>query len=113
MTSKIAVKTGIEEISFGNGGGFTGQVKTYTLTTDDKILDNGTEIKKIDSKKTLELYTKAKKLEGYSFNTPENMYYFIEIKTNGKVNRIVWGSNSTTVDKSVSELYNQLTSTTK
>ena len=31
MTRKIAVKSGIEEISFGNGGGYTGEIKTYQI----------------------------------------------------------------------------------
>ncbi len=111
-TSKIA-KTGIEQISFGSGGGFTGEVKTYTLTSDSKLLEKGNEVKKLDSKKTLDLFNQAKELKEYSLNAPENMYSFIEIKTKEKTNRIVWGFGTTTVDKKVTELYNELTSTTK
>ncbi len=113
MTGKIAVKTGIEEIQFGSGGGFTGEVKTYTLTADSKLLEKEKELKKIDSKKTLDLFNQAKELRDYNFNEPENMYSFIEIKTNEKTNRIVWGFGSTTVDKKVTELYNELISITK
>ncbi len=113
MTSKIAVKTGIEEISFGNGGGFTGEVKTYKLTADCKLFEKETEFKKVESKKTLELFNQAKELKDLNFNEPENMYSFIEIKTKEKTNRIVWAYGSTTVDKKVIELYNALLTTTK
>lgn len=113
MTSKIAVKTGIEEISFGNGGGFTGEVKTYKLTADCKLFEKETKIKKVESKKTLELFNQAKELTDLNFNEPENMYSFIEIKTKEKTNRIVWAYGSTTVDKKVIELYNALLTTTK
>lgn len=113
MTSKIAVKTGIEEISFGNGGGFTGEVKTYELTSDCKLFEKETELKNVESKKTLELFNQAKELKDLNFNEPENMYSFIEIKTKDKTNRIVWAYGSTAVDKNVIKLYNELLSTTK
>lgn len=113
MTSKISVKTGIEEISFGNGGGFTGEIKTYKLTADCKLFEKEIELKKIESKKTLELFNQAKELKDLNFNEPENIYSFIEIKTKEKTNRIVWAYSSTKVDKKVIELYNELLTTTK
>lgn len=113
MASKIAVKTGIEEINFGNGGGFTGEVKTYKLTADCKLFEKEIEFKKVESKKTLEIFNQAKELKDLNFNEPENMYSFIEIKTIEKTNRIVWAYGSTTVDKKVISLYNVLLSTTK
>jgi hypothetical protein len=113
MTSKIAIETGIEEISFGNGGGFTGVVNTYKLTADCKLFEKEKELKKVDSKKTLKLFNQAKELKDLNFNQPENIYSFIEIKAKEKANRIVWAYGSTTVDKKVIELYNELLTTTK
>ena len=113
ITSKISVKTGIEEISFGNGGGFTGEVKTYKLTADCKLFEKETELKKVDSKKTLELFNQAKELKDLNFKETENMYSFIEINTKEKTNRIVWAYGSTTADKKLIELYNELLITTK
>lgn len=112
-TNKIALKTGIEEINFGNGGGFTGEVKTYKLTANCTLFEKETELKKVKSKKTLELFNHAMELKDLNFNEPENMYSFIEIKTKEKTNRIVWAFGSTTVDKKVIELYNKLLTTTK
>jgi hypothetical protein len=111
MTSNIAIKTGIEEIQFGNGGGFTGAVKTHKLTADFKLYEKEKELKKISKKKTLEIFNQAKDLKDFSFNEPENMYSFIEIKTKEKTNRIIWANGSTKVDKKIIELYNNLIST--
>ncbi len=112
MTGKIAVKTGVEGISFGNGGGFTGEVRSYTLTADGKLFEKEKELKKIDKKKTLEIFNEAKELKNYDFNEPDNMYSFIEVKTKEKTNRIVWGFGSTKVDTAVIRLNNKITSLT-
>ena len=108
MTGKIAVKTGIDEIHFGNGGGFTGEVKTYTLTADNKLLELDKELNKVDSKTTLAIFNEAKEVKDYSFSEPENMYSFIEIKTKDKTNRIVWAFGSTKVDQKATELHKKL-----
>lgn len=108
MTGKIADKTGIEEIKFGSGGGFTGEVKTYTLTADNKILEKEKVIKQLSAKETLKFFKEAQKLKDYELNEPENMYSFLEIKTSGKTNRIVWAFGSTKVDAKAIELYKEL-----
>jgi hypothetical protein len=113
MPSKIAVKTGIEEINFGNGGGFTGEVISNKLTADCKLFEKEKEFKKVETQKTLELFNQAKELKEIYFNESDNMYSFIEIKTKEKTNRIVWAYSSTTVDKKVIELYNALLTITK
>jgi len=113
ITSKTIVKTGIEEISFGNGGGFTGEVKTYTLTADCKLFMQGEKPKKIKSKKVLELFILAKELKNLDYNESANMYSFIDIKTKEKTNRIVWAYGLTVIDKKVINLYNELLKTTK
>ena len=112
-SSKTTIKTGIKEILFGNGGGFTGEMKTYKISADNKIYENGKLIKTLLSKKTKTLFKKAKYLKQIKFNEPDNMYFFIEIISNDNGNRIVWGSNSKTVDKKVSEFYKELISTIK
>ena len=106
------MQTGIKEINFGNGGGFTGEVKTYNLTADSKLLEKGGELKKVKSETTLSIYNKALVVKDYSFNEPDNIYMFIEIKTNEKTNRIVWHVGSA-IDNKIMELYNNLISITK
>jgi hypothetical protein len=85
--TKGYVNTGIEEITFGSGGGFTGVVKTYKLTSCGKLFDDDTELEKVSSKKTFELFTQAKVLKDVDFNRPDNLYRFIEIKTKEKTNK--------------------------
>ena len=113
ISSKIEVNTGIEKIQFGYGGGFTGEIKTYKLTTDSKLFVEVVQLKKISKKETLALFVQAKELKNINFNEPENMYSFITIKTKEKTNSIVWAYGSTKVDKKAIELYNNLISTIK
>lgn len=113
ITHKTIKKTGIEEISFGSGGGFTGEVKTYKLSSNGKLFEKGVEIKKIESKSTLKFFNQAKQLKDIDYNKPGNMYSFLEIKTKNKTNRIVWSDGSTDVDKRITELYAELITNTK
>ena len=112
-TGSIAKKTGIDEIRFGNGGGFTGEIKSYLFTADNKLLEHNEVLNKVDSRRTLALFNLAKELKNYEFNEPQNVYSFIEIKTAEKTNRIVWWAGSVTVDKRVIELHNKLIAITK
>lgn len=113
ITSKDISKTEIQEIQFGNGGGFTGELITYTLNRNGLLDKADSEIKKLKNKKTFEYFKVAQKLKDYKFNEPENMYSFLEIKTKNKTNRIVWHLGSNNIDHKVIELYNNLLSETK
>lgn len=111
--NKAIVKTNIEEIQFGSGGGFTGKETMYTLNSKGKLMADGKELKQIDSKKTLSLFKIAKKFKTYSFNEPQNMYSFIVIQSKDNKNRIAWGLGSKQINKDVTDFYNQLISLTK
>lgn len=113
MASKLSVKTGIDEIQFGSGGGFTGGEINYKLTADCKVIEKDTELKKVEFNKVLKLFNQAQELKDLNFNEPANIYSFIEIRTKERTNRIVWAYGSTTIDKRVIELYNELLATTK
>lgn len=113
ISGKGVTHTGIEEISFGGGGGFTGEIKKYTLTHNGDLINNGENIKNISSRHTLELFTQAVELIDYSYNEPGNMYSFIQIKTNSKTNRIVWKFQAADLDQKVLSLYDSLMSITK
>jgi hypothetical protein len=105
---KLVSQTGIDEISFGGGGGFTGQVSNFKLTSDGELFDKIKKIKEVNSKITLEVFEKAQELKDYSFNSPDNMYSFIEIKSEGKINRIVWSLSSPEIEKKVTDLHKSL-----
>ena len=112
-TNKAVVKTSVEEIRFGSGGGFTGKEITYTLNSNGKLTEGEKDLKQIDSKTTLLLFKEAKKNKIYSFNEPQNMYSFIVIQSKDSTNRIVWGLGSKKINKDIIDFYNHLISLTK
>ena len=105
-------QTGIESIRFGNGGGFTGVVTTYSLTADghlNKVDENKNNfIREVDKKTVKDFFEKATELKSYQFNVPENVYSFLEIQTKENKQNITWGFGSTKVDSRAEKLYNEL-----
>ncbi len=114
FSGKNVSTTGIEEVRFGYGGGFTGKSTTYLLSANGQLSVQGTEVlKKIDKKATLIIFKEAQKIASVAFNEPDNVYSFVQIKTKNSINRIVWAFGSTNVPKEVVLLYDQLISLTK
>lgn len=107
-SDRLVSQTGIDEINFGSGGGFTGQVNNFKLMANGKLFDEIKKIREVNSKTTLETFKKAQELKNYSFNSPDNVYSFIEIKSKGKINRIVWSLSSSDIDKKVTDLQKSL-----
>lgn len=112
-TNKAIIKTNIQEIKFGSGGGFTGKEITYTLNSNGKLTEGGKDLKQIDLKTTLLLFKEAKKNKTYTFSEPQNMYSFIVIQSKDSTNRIVWGVGSKKINKDITDFYNHLISVTK
>lgn len=112
-SGKVISPNNIEEITFGSGGGFTGQIRIYTLTSEGELFENDESIKNISSRHKRELFTKATELVDYSYNEPGNIYSFVQIKSNNKTNRIVWKYQAADLDQKVLSLYNSLMSITK
>ena len=88
-----------EMIIFGTGGGFTGKVIKYIITTDGNMYSyNGTETSKIakaPKAMTDQVFANYKTL-GFSqmtLNDPGNKYTFIEYKKSGDKSKILWGKN--------------------
>ncbi len=106
-------------IIFGNGGGFTGEVKEYHLLNDGRIVNKGlkdtiynvlSRIGKSKATACFEDCTKMK-LNTMKFSEPGNRYYFIAVKEVGKPeNRIVWGDNDLPVLEGVKTFYQTLMS---
>ena len=106
------------EISFGNGGGFTGQEITYSLTSDgvlmmtDKLKNETTEITKLKANKTLNLFDQLTEINiaGLDFNQPGNMYYFIKETNKSGTQKVVWGDGENTPPQAVKDYYQLLNS---
>ena len=100
--------TKVEEVSFGSGGGFTGEIIKYTLNRDGNIYRNGSFIKRVPKKEVNRLFGKLKTISDYHYNISDNMYNFIEINMKSKKNEIVWGVVDKNIDSRVISIYSAL-----
>ena len=98
----------VEEVSFGSGGGFTGEIIKYTLNRDGNIYRNGSFIKRVPQKEVNRLFGKLKTISDYHYNISDNMYNFIEINKKSKKNEIVWGVVDKNIDSRVISIYSAL-----
>jgi hypothetical protein len=109
----ISSKYNIEELSFGSGGGFTGNVTMFRLTSDGTLYKNENFFKKISKKKLHNLYHDANTFKDFRLNSPDNIYSFIHIKSKMSTNRIVWSISTPNMDSNFIHLYKNLMSLTK
>lgn len=83
-------------ISFGNGGGFTGSVKTYYLTGKGEVFaeenDKLLKIRSINKNLTEQCFSNIRSLglDTQKLNKPGNRYYFIMYSDKGTSNKVVW-----------------------
>lgn len=104
------------QLVFGRGGGFTGEVVTYTLLENGQLFKHSSltkeykEMTKIN-KKTAKTYFKTisdLKLADQSINQPGNMYYFIEEVEAETKNRVTWGSNEYQIAEEFISFYKEI-----
>jgi len=115
-----------EIISFGSGGGFTGEVKSYSILRNGQMFKNGSEVSGVASGELTKLEDKIVdqlflnfvnlKLAEIKLDDPGNMYRFINYKENGNIHRIQWGGMKEEVPKNIKTFYkilNQLATKNK
>lgn len=100
-------KSGITTITFGNGGGFTGEVNTYVLSETGKLSKDGNELKTLSSEALLAIFTEAGNIDAAAVSDPGNMYFFLHITKEGTEIRYVW-NNKTNIDPKVKALHSRL-----
>lgn len=104
-TCKVSTQNQISEIKFGRGGGFTNQKEVYSLSKKGELSKDGKFIKRVSCEDVERLFAIADSID-ITFNEPDNLYWFIEIK--GKEPRkFVWGGSSE-VDRKLKDLYIEL-----
>ena len=109
MTGKQIAKKGVEKISFGTGGGFTGIENTYVLDKDGSIRDKDQNVvNELKKKEVLNIFENANELANLKFNQPENMYSFITIISESDTNRLVWGQETSPVPPKILTLHETL-----
>ena len=115
ITGKIK-STGIKSLSFGTGGGFTNEIKSYTLLPDgalwlhNSLSKDSTLIKKVSKSKVNNFYSEALDLglDTLHYSKPGNTYYFITINRKGVSNKTEWSAGQTGLPDGVLLFYNNL-----
>jgi len=106
------------EIIFGSGGGFSGQVIEYSISTDRVITSTNSLTKetktigKLSKKKTIQLYDELNelKLPLVNYDKPGNMSYFVKQVKGNKEAKVVWGDITGDFPKDVKAYYDLLMS---
>ncbi len=89
-----------EQITFGNGGGFTGAEVEYTLLSNGQMFkksgDNYVQIAKLKKNTASQIFSNYEvlKMDKRIMNDPGNMYYFIKRKTAKTFHKAVWGGSN-------------------
>ena len=110
-----------EKISFGNFGGFTGEMDAYHLISNGQLFkqDGRKKIFKaltsVKKKEAEVLFSKLKELQLHELemNDVGNLSYFIEITSTNTNNRIVWSDESVGLDSEIQQFYMKLYNLTK
>jgi hypothetical protein len=106
---------------FGEGGGFTGAVTTYTLQPDGQLqrTDSRTqETAKAGSVSPTEaaaLFDRAENLIGANrdFNHPGNQYFFVKLEDGNAQQGVTWGASNQPAPAGLEALYEELLKTIK
>jgi hypothetical protein len=111
-----------EQIHFGQGGGFTGNVVYFTLldnghlyqfNTRDSTFTHLDKWPRDFSKQMVQAYHTLQ-LDSLNYYEPGDIYHFIGYKKkNGALHRITWGNNRFVPDPKVVNYFNLLYKSTK
>lgn len=105
------------QIHFGSGGGFTGDVKTYSLLENGQIFgktsrggDSWSALPRTSIKEAKLLFQQYndKKFAELQHDNPGNIYKFITFKSNDLEHVICWGGNKKKINEAVELYYRSL-----
>lgn len=104
------------QLIFGNGGGISGAVSTYTLLENGQLFHNNSltkehvEMESLTKKEAKSSFEKMKvlKISEINFNHPGNMYYFLEEVKGDSIHRVTWGSNDHKISEECKTFYKEL-----
>lgn len=106
-TCNVEKQSSIQEIQFGNGGGFTGAIITYSLKADGTLYMQEQRVKKISCDSLNTIYELAEQVPQEDFIHPGNTYSFIRLMSRDTVNYYEW-SLSNKPNEKIIELYTKL-----
>ncbi|MBC7923966.1 MAG: hypothetical protein H7Z75_23075 [Ferruginibacter sp.] len=104
------------QLTFGSGGGFTGQVTEYTLLENGQLFETNSltketkELKRVGSSARKQLWAATEKLEleKRDFNHPGNQYTFLQRKRGPTTHRVTWGNPDHPVPDDIRAVHQQL-----
>ncbi|MCS7037690.1 MAG: hypothetical protein RMJ33_13930 [Saprospiraceae bacterium] len=111
-----------QQLRFGSGGGFSGEVTTWTLLSNGQLFitrglkGDMVEWKQHARREGRKLFLEAealKLLEKPAFSHPGNVYRFIEWTNGERTQRFTWGSREHAVDSVVEAFYGRLMALTR
>jgi hypothetical protein len=106
-----------KRLMFGEGGGFSGEVKEYILLENGQIFTRtsfttiSAELPKVPKKTAMKMFeqTEALKIKELEFIKPGNRYFYIQINSDSTTShRVVWGSAKDTVPTAIESFYTDL-----
>ena len=110
-----------QQIIFGQGGGFTGQVTEYTLLENGQLFAGTNqegfvdELKSLDKNLVKQIFGTCKDLgfDTLALDNPGNQYYYFITKEGDKTNKIQWGAGEKDLPKELNILFGNLKTLTK
>lgn len=109
------------KITFGSGGGFTGQSTFYALFKNGQlykkkgIKEPYVELDKVDKKEAIQIFKNYEvlKIAEMEINEPGNLSYFIEYNDENGDHRLTWGGTAVKPSPDLLLFYKLLMKTTK
>jgi hypothetical protein len=109
------------QLMFGEGGGFSGQIIEYTLLENGQLFITNSiaketkPVRKISKNHARALFRQAEKIrmDTLNFNYPGNIYYFIRLQEENQLQATTWGSNDHQVPTAIQNFYQVLSEVTK
>ena len=99
-TQKNTSEPVLNEVSFGNFGGFTNHSTEYFISGDGTVSKTENNIQKTighlkkKEVKKITNHVKSKEFEKLKINEPGNLTYFITVKTNQYENTVRWNDET-------------------
>lgn len=110
-----------QQIIFGQGGGFSGQVVEYTLLENGQLFAGTNqegfvdELKSLDKNQVKQIFGMCKKygFESLELDNPGNQYYYFITKEGDKKNKIQWATGEKELPEELRILFGNLKNLTK
>jgi hypothetical protein len=115
-TGKTSDQTTGRRLIFGEGGGFTGAVTTYTLQPDgqlqrtNSLTQETSKAGAISPRAASAFFARADSLikANRDFNHPGNHYFFVKLEDGNAGQGVTWGDNAQPAPAGAEALYDEL-----